>query len=98
MNRFSLIERCRRAKDLNEIILRDWVAINKFAEERGLKKGIIGSFTRIVKNRFPTEYSNSCDDWSAFLESKSVPELKDLINTSLNCESFQEIADRLSNV
>ena len=119
MNRFSLIERCRRAKDLNERIRRDWVAINKFAEERGLekgrdeglkeglekgrdeglkeglKKGIIGSFTRIVKNRFPTEYSNSCDDWSAFLESKSVPELNDLINTSLNCESFREIAERL---
>ncbi len=123
---FLSTKRGRRTKDLNERIRRDWVAINKFAEERGLEKGrdeglkeglekgrdeglkkglkkglkegIINSFTMIVKNRFPIEYSNSCDDWSALLESKSVPELNDLINASLNCESFREIAERLSNV
>ncbi len=63
--------------------------------KEGLKEGKADSFTMIVKTRFPEEYVKNYDDWNAVLSSKSISELNDLINASINCASFQEIASRL---
>ena len=63
--------------------------------EEGEKKEKTRSFIKIASFRFPDQFSKTSDDWNALLESKSDSELDDLIDACLQCQSFQEIADRL---